>query len=76
MENETLRLGAFSTEFDTTGLQIKDDFSNILPGTQELLIGTREFDNELEPIVLKLVPTTTEERERIRPDQQEAVAHE
>ncbi|GHC12690.1 hypothetical protein [Cerasicoccus arenae] len=65
LEADTLTIGSFKQPFDTTGIQMRTQFPEITPGAKEILIATNEKDGNSVPILLKLVPTTPEEKAKI-----------
>jgi len=64
-EANTLTMGTFSGEFDTTGIRMATEFPEMTSGLKEILIATRAKEGNEVPILVKIVPTTTEEKATI-----------
>ena len=60
-----LTMGVFSLQWDTTGVELETIFAEIPAGSREVTIGTREKHGKSAPIVVRLVPTTAEEKQAI-----------
>jgi hypothetical protein len=65
MDQGLLTIGAFSEQFDTKSINLNTDFSDITIGVRELLIGTLDDGDSQKPIIIKLVPTSPEEKKSI-----------
>ena len=70
LEANTLTMGSFSGEFDTTGIRMTTEFPEMTSGLKEIIIATREKEGNEVPILVKLVPTTAEEKTTINGGEQ------